>query len=149
MDRRYFRDSRGEIDPACDITVPGFGATMSDVNSYIGILQMNEIELLIGKQRNNAMFWDRLLSEEYGKYILMNQRKEINPNYWIYGILTQNKNETLDTFRKSGYSASGVHLPNCYYSIFGKQQSLPGVDKFYSQFLAIPSGWWFENNNKA
>jgi len=142
VDRRFFRDSRGEIDPACDITVPGFGATMSDVNSYIGILQMDEIELLIGKQRNNASKWDLLLTEKQEDYSLMNQRKEINPNYWVYGILARDKNEALNSFRKSGYYASGVHVPNCYYSIFGNRPSLPGVDKFYSQFLAIPSGWW-------
>jgi dTDP-4-amino-4,6-dideoxygalactose transaminase len=146
VDRRYFRDSRGEIKPECDITVPGFGATMSDVNSYIGIIQMNEIERLIEIQRANASAWDCLLPAINKQYFSMNRRKEIHPNYWVYGILVENKNETLDYFRSLGYYASGVHVSNTNYSIFGKQGELPGVDQFYSRFLAIPCGWWFSLN---
>lgn len=143
VDRRYFRDAMGEINPRSDITVPGFGATMSDVNSYIGILQMNTVEELIERQRRNAEAWDSLIAGMDESYIPMNRRKEISPNYWVYGILTGNKNLALESFRNMGYYASGVHVPNSNYSIFGKHRRLPGVDEFYANFLALPSGWWF------
>jgi dTDP-4-amino-4,6-dideoxygalactose transaminase len=146
VDRRYFRDSMGEINPQCDISVPGFGATMSDVNSYIGVQQMNEINMLLEKQRINATQWTEWFHEHYPDYLLMNDRKETNPNYWVYGIITNNKIEAITKMRDMGYYASGVHLPNTYYSIFGNQKSLPGVNEFYSKFLAIPCGWWFQLN---
>jgi hypothetical protein len=45
-------------------------------------------------------------------------------------------------FREMGYYASGVHLNNNKYSVFGEQEYLPGVEKFNSEFVAIPCGWW-------
>ncbi len=142
VDRRYFRDSMGEINPDCDITVPGFGATMSEANSYIGIRQMDELGFLLEKQRSNASDWTDWLSEYLPNNHRMNIRHEINPNYWIFGFLAKNKRETIRFFREKGIYASGVHLPNNLYSIFGDKKPLPGVNEFYNRFVAIPSGWW-------
>lgn len=146
IDRKYFRDNMGEINPNYDINMSGFGATMSDVNSYIGIQQLNDIKTLIEKQRENARNWDELICEKFPHYILLNHRKEISPNYWVYGILADNKMDALKKFRDLGYYTSGVHFPNNLYSIFGNQETLSGVEDFYSKFLAIPCGWWFQLN---
>lgn len=148
IDRKYFRDNLGEIDPSHDIYMPGFGATMSDVNSYIGLQQMNDVEMLIEKQRNNAKAWTAYLQEEFPEIRLMNKQKNNSPNFWVFGVLTDNKIEDIKRFREMGFYASGVHLPNYYYSIFGDQRPLPGVNEFYLKFLAIPSGWWFDRNNR-
>ena len=43
-----------------------------------------------------------------------------------------------------GYYASGVHLNNNNYSVFGDRTDLKGVTQFYKSFVALPSGWWFE-----
>ena len=142
VNRRYFRDYMGEIDPNCDISVPGFGATMCEINSYIGLQQMKDIELLIEKQRKNATRWNIWIQENYSQFLMLNSRSEISPNYWVYGLLTNNKIETMKKFRELGYISSGVHLPNSYYSVFGNKEILPGVEEFHSKFLAIPSGWW-------
>lgn len=148
VDRRYFRDTKGEITPNFDISVPGYGATISDVSSYIGLQQMNDIDLLIKKQRVNAALWSDWMHEKYPNYILMNEREENFPNFWVYGILVQNKNEAINEFREMGYYASGVHLNNNNYSVFGERIKLKGVSDFYNRFVALPSGWWFELNIK-
>ena len=51
---------------------------------------------------------------------------------------------TLKDFKARGYSCSGVHLPNSYYSVFGEQGVYPGVREFHSHFVALPCGWWFK-----
>lgn len=135
--RDIFRDGYGEISPACDISTPGFGGTMSEINSYIGCRQMEDLPMLLAKQRENASHWD----SEIGQYKL-NSRKEIEPNYWVYGILSDDKFNDMLMFRRRGYFASGVHLPNTYYSAFGRQIQMKGVQTFYNRFLALPSGWW-------
>ena len=119
--------------------VQGYGGTMSEVNSYIGCVQMNDIDVLLEKQKQNAIKWDERLD-----YCKLNNRKEIEPNYWVYGILSENKISDMLNFRGKGFYASGVHLPNNYYSVFGSQEELPGVQEFYHRFMALPSGWWFE-----
>lgn len=144
IDRSMFRDVLGEINPKCDISLAGFGATLNDINSYLGVLQMQDIEELIQIQRRNAENWKPIIHNKVKNYELVNSNSDQRPNYWIFGLLSPEKNELIKQFRKEGYYASGVHLPNTYYSVFGPSKSLPGVDEFYSKFLAIPCGWWFQ-----
>lgn len=142
IDRRFFRDGLGEINKKYDIEVPGFGATMSEINSYIGMQQMHDIDMLLEKQRKNARDWNDKIRAFYPAFEVFNQRAETNPNFWVYGILADNKTDAMNTFRNIGYFASSVHLPNNFYSVFGTKKELAGVTEFYSRFVAIPCGWW-------
>ena len=143
IDRTRFRDELGEISPACDISLIGYSATMSNVNGYIGLSQMNMIDKLIEKHKQQARNWDAFFEEQ--STLIPIRRKEINPNYWVYGILADDKIGTIKKFREMGYYASGVHMRNDMYSAFGKQSiDLPGVDRFYNSFVALPCGWWMK-----
>lgn len=141
IDRTIFRDEIGEINPACDILLSGYNATMSDVNGYIGCQQMENVDMLLEIQRSNAARWDKVLDMENGIVSIM--RKDISPNYWVYGVLSNKKQEDILRFRDQGYYASGVHFPNNRYSVFGGQEiDLPGTKDFYERFVALPCGWW-------
>lgn len=139
IDRSIFRDELGEIVPTCDITLTGYSATMSNVNAYIGLCQMESIDGILKAQREQAEQWRQRLKKE--KNIQVMEREEINPNYWVFGVLVPNKRKAILEYRDKGWYASGVHLNNNVYSIFGKEY-LPGVDEFYSHFVALPCGWW-------
>jgi perosamine synthetase len=143
INRYTFRDTLGEISSASDISGLGYNAIMNELNAYIGNKVMNHTPELIAKQRVNALIWDKYCSN-FGHYSL-NIRNEILPNYWIYSFLTSNRDNDLDTIRKSGFYASKVHLRNDYYSCFGKfDETLIGVNKFEKQQLSVPSGWWLK-----
>lgn len=147
IDRSRFRDELGEINPECDIEVVGYSATMSNVNGYIGLKQMEKIDLLIDRQKLNARLWSERLDNN--KYMPL-QSYGNEPNYWVYGILTDNKRKAIEYFRANGYNASGVHMKNSVYAVFGKQDvELKGVDKFYDSFVALPCGWWVEEISYA
>lgn len=141
IDRTIFRDEMGEINPNCDITMKGHSATMSDVNSYIGIQQIKSLPDIISRQRLNALLWDEYLSTNMKKLRPI-KRQEINPNYWVYGLLSDNKKETIVNFREKGFYASSIHLNNNSYSVFGDLSQFKGVSDFFDRFLAIPCGWW-------
>lgn len=142
IDRSSFRDKNGEIAACCDITMPGYGVTLSEINSYIGCLQLDKIEELLELQDKNAQRWKVKIEDEYAHFSILEKTFQ-KPNYWIFGVLVPNKLEVILDFRKKGFYASGVHLPNNYYSVFGKHVDLKGVDEFYSRFVALPCGWWF------
>lgn len=143
IDRTKFRDDIGEINPACDISLVGYSATMSDVNGYIGCRQMERVDRLIARQRECAARWEKEIAEE--KEIVSLKNGDALPNYWVYGVLSDNKREDILRFRAQGYYASGVHFPNNRYSVFGKQDiDLPGVEEFYRRFMALPCGWWMQ-----
>lgn len=142
IDRPRFRDDLKEISPLCDIAIPGYGATPSEINSYVGCLQMEVIDDLLEKQHQQSRKWDELLDDPGLKPIKI--APNTKPNYWVYGVLADNKKEFMEEWRNKGYYASGVHLPNTYYSVFGRQPGLKGVNEFYSNFVALPCGWWME-----
>lgn len=141
IDRLQFRDKQGEINPKCDISLVGYNAKMSNVNAYIGLKQFEVVDFLLKKSRIQAEKWASFLYEN-PKY------KEIPsddtlPNYWVYGFLTDDKRNTIEEFRKKGFYASGVHMRNDVYSVFGNErESFAGVDFFQNHFVAIPCGWW-------
>lgn len=143
IDRSKFRDGLGEISPDCDISLVGYSATMSNVNGYIGLRQMDVIDDLLKKHRLQAERWRSIYEGQ--SFLIPLYREDCNPNYWVYGLLTDDKAGTIENFRKMGYYASGVHIRNDIYSAFGKQDiELPGVVEFNKKFVALPCGWWME-----
>ncbi len=140
IERSKFRDDMKEINPLCDISIPGYGATLSEINSYVGCLQMDVVEELLEKQQLQAKKWDELFNGSDAKPVCLVEKTQ--SNYWVYGVLTEKKREFMEDWRNRGYYASGVHLPNTYYSVFGHQSELIGVSEFYSKFVALPCGWW-------
>lgn len=145
IDRSTFRDELGEINPECDIKLVGYSATMNNVNGYIGLEQMKNVNDLLQAQRKNAEKWKFFFSEQ-SSYIPI-YCEGCEPNYWIYGILTEKKRETIVKFREMGYYASGVHINNNIYSVFdGVNECLPGTVEFNRRFVALPCGWWMSQN---
>lgn len=140
IDRSRFRDEMKEISSLCDISIPGYGATPSEINSYVGCMQMEVIEELLVKQQRQARVWEMLLDDNGAKPVEL--VVETKPNYWVFGVLAEKKREFMEVWRGKGYYASGVHLPNTFYSVFGKQAMLKGVHEFYNKYVALPCGWW-------
>ena len=144
IDRTNFRTSNAEINPACDISIPGFGCTLSEMNSYIGCLQMEKIVELIQIQRQNAVHWKKIIEQKYANSLFLGVNSEQLANNWVFGFLNPNKSLLIKQFRKEGFYASSVHLPNNLYSVFGEFVELKGVEEFFSKFIALPCGWWFD-----
>ena len=141
IDRSIFRDANGEISAGCDISLPGVNATASDVNAYIGCCQMDVLDVLLEKQALNAKQWEDSLFEMPSLMGFI-RREGTEPNFWVFGIRSINKENDMKMFKNKGYACSSVHLPNTYYSAFGKQGMPKGVNDFYNSFIALPSGWW-------
>jgi len=140
IDRSIFRDELGEISPLCDISEIGYSATMSNVNAYIGLQQMAKIDDLFALQRANAKEWDERFRNNNSIQLMI--AKETTPNYWVYGVRAEQKKDCIREFRNQGYYASGVHINNNIYRVFGDRTELPGVSDFYEHFVALPCGWW-------
>lgn len=148
IDRKKFRDSNGEISALCDITLQGYGATMGEVNSYIGLKQMKELPELLQKQKDNADWWLEEVGKNTKNIKPVQLVESTEPNYWVFGVLCDNKSEALQEFRSRGWYASGVHINNNIYSIFKDSSILKGVNEFMDKFLALPCGWWINRDEK-
>lgn len=143
IDRSKFRTQDGEINVQCDIKLEGYSGLMSEVNSFIGLKQLDRIDDLLIVQSQNAKKWENeLLNIQGVKPLILNDYSK--PNYWVFGIICDNKQETIKYFRQNGFFASGVHINNNIYSVFKSKNSLKGVDEFMKKFVAIPCGWWLK-----
>lgn len=142
IDRKIFRNEKGEINLDCDIELEGYGATMSEINSFIGLKQMDEIDNLIDMQRKNAIVWDEIFNDSK-EVSLLDIPNYVKPNNWVYGVLANNKDEFISLMRDKGFYATGVHINNNIYSVFKNNKKLPGVNEFMNKFVALPCGWWF------
>ncbi len=141
IDRTQFRTPDGEINPKCDIKLEGYGGLMSEINSFIGTKQMLNIENLLKLQQKNAEYWlDQLQFNKKIKPLTLTSNSQ--PNYWVFGTLSENSSQTIKDFKSEGYYATGIHINNNIYSIFKNNIFLKGVNEFRKQFVAIPSGWW-------
>ena len=146
IDRTRFRDELGEISSKCDITLAGHSATPMEINTYIGTQQMLNVESLLSKQRDNAEVWEQYFSSDSSAKLI--DSKDSNPNYWVFGLLAEDKIGMIKDIRSKGFYASGVHINNNIYSVFGKSEVLPGVEYFSNHFVAVPSGWWINLKNE-
>ncbi|MTI19475.1 aminotransferase class V-fold PLP-dependent enzyme, partial [Fulvivirga sp. RKSG066] len=93
INRSNFRDSLGEINPECDISLPGMGATLNELGAYIGYTAMDYVPDLLKKQRNNAKV-NKSVLDVYNE-ILHLSPKDALPNYWIYSFLTPKRDLLL------------------------------------------------------
>ncbi len=143
IDRSSFRDSLGEISQTSDITNLGYNAIMNELNAFVGTKVMEQTPSLIERQRTNARYWNFYCDQN--KHHRLNNRKEIEPNYWIYTFLSSNQMPELEALRQQGFMASKVHIRNDHYSCFGKfDERLKGVAEFAQMQLSVPSGWWVD-----
>lgn len=142
IDRTRFRDNLGEISANCDITLIGHSATPMEINTYIGTQQMKHVHHLLEQQRTNAARWRNYFSNDSSVNLVTCNHS--NPNFWVFGILAEDKIKMMKEMRSKGYYASGVHINNNIYSVFGKSEVLPGVEYFNNHFIAMPCGWWFK-----
>jgi dTDP-4-amino-4,6-dideoxygalactose transaminase len=145
IDRTRFRDEIGEISSKFDISEPGFGALPNEINSYIGCRQMDLIEHIFNIQQLNAKQWITILADKYPDITFIKQENS-TPNFWVFGLRVSDKIKYLKFFRDNNFYASGVHLNNNAYSVFGSDTNLLGVNEFFKSFLAIPCGWWVDKN---
>lgn len=143
IERSKFRDQKNEISDKCDISLEGYGAMMGEVNSYIGVRQMDDIDQLLLKQADNAKTWGLKMVDLKGVQPIK-KTAGTKPNYWVYGVMCDDKNKALVDFRNQSWYATGVHINNNIYSVFKNPTELVGVNEFMRKYLALPCGWWIE-----
>lgn len=147
IDRTIFRTPNGEIDTECDIKLAGYAGLMSELNSYIGIKQMEDLENLLIIQKKNSSVWNNKF-ESSEAINSMTITSDSIPNYWVYGTLCKDKAKAIKDFREGGFYGTGVHINNNSYSVFNNKIVLKGVNEFMNHFVAVPCGWWVNDIEK-
>ena len=146
--RPSFRNSLGEIDPACDIQETGLNTYLTNIAGAIGVAQMDRIEGVLASHRRHAVRLGELLSSIPG--ISLCDRPAVSRSaYWVYTVLAERSEDLLRALRSRGVHASRVHLRNDRYSCFGgaSGRDFPGLESFAARYLCLPCGWWMTDED--
>src|SRR3989344_5724954 len=138
------REEKGRVDFRQETDVKEFGYKfhMNDVCATIGIEQMKYIEGILTENRNNARILNESLKSN-SEVELLDYKSDRVSAYWLYSIRVKNLTRFIAKLNERGIIVSQVHARNDKHTMFNDFQcELPNVDKFTSQMICIPSGWW-------
>lgn len=130
-----------------DITRSGYKFHMNNVNSVIGLIQMNYIDSIIEKHISNGKFYDLNIHNRH--VTKLRQSSNAQSAYWIYTVLVESPTHFSSYLSSKGIASDVVHVRNDRYSVFKEYQTddLPGCDHFCSKMINIPVGWWLTEDN--
>ena len=145
---RWFGMAKGVPRTEVDIEQIGYKYNMSNVSAMIGLVQLQSINSRIGRNIDNGRFFDRSISSIPGLNITRID-PECQPSYWLYTVLSDDSSGVERCLADIGVSASKLHRPNHYHSVFAHmRRPLPGLDTYYRRLTHIPCGWWVTDEDR-
>jgi perosamine synthetase len=145
---RWFGMAKGVPRTEVDIEQIGFKYNMSNVSGVIGLAQLQTIESRIDRHIDNGQFFDKSIATISGLDITRIDA-DCRPSYWLYTVLSENTEAVERCLAEIGVSASKLHRPNHYHSVFAPmRRPMPGLDTYYRRLTHIPCGWWVTDENR-
>lgn len=145
---RWFGMAKGVPRTEVDIEEVGFKYNMHNVAAVIGLAQLETIESRIQRHIDNGRFFDKTISVIPGLEVTRID-PECQPSYWLYTILSEDSGAVERCLSGIGVTASKLHRPNHYHSIFAPmRRPMPGLDTYYRRLTHIPCGWWVSDEER-
>ncbi len=149
--RWYGIDREGERrDLRCeeDVKESGYKFHMNDVAAAIGLHQLEFVGELLRRHRANAAYYRARFAQVTGVKLLQ-YRADRESSYWLFTIRVRDRRKFMEQMKTAQVMASQVHARNDLHTMFREfKQTLPGVDKFSSEQVSIPVGWWLTEEQR-
>jgi len=142
IDVARFRDKFGEIDPIADIETIGMAASLPNVNAALARHGLGSLAERLEQTRVNVSVLSGRLSQVAG-LVPVAWRSNARPSFWVWLVLTEQRDKLLLDLKSNGIQCSKLHHPNHTYSGFkSAARHLPGTAILTDQALGLPCGWW-------
>lgn len=127
-----------------DIKQAGFKYGMNNVTATIGNVQLKNIAPVLATYIENGKYYDNELAQVDG-VTMIPYYKNTQPAYWLYTMKVKDRDNFIKMMDANGITASPLHHRSDTHSVFAQSKcELPNLDKFYSEFIHIPCGWWVD-----
>lgn len=131
-----------------DIKRAGYKYGMNNVTATIGNIQLQDTPTIIGKYISNGKFYDKALNNIPG-VTLVPYYNNTEPSYWLYTMKVERRDDFIKMMETHGILASPLHHRSDTHSVFSQSKcELPALDKFYTEFVHIPCGWWVSDEDR-
>lgn len=145
---RWFGLKKGVPRTEVDIKSVGFKYNMHNVAGVIGNVQLEHINPLISRHKENGRYFDTQLAAVPG---ISSARIDGNStsSYWLYTLLVDDYEDIKKCMTDINVEAAKLHRPNHLHSIFRSFSSeLPELQNFYRRLIHIPCGWWVTDSDR-
>jgi len=132
-----------------DYTVEELGHRFVSNNLFaaIGLRALSQIQERLRYQRVLAGMYDSLLTGIPGLRIAPRQAESL-PNFWLYTIVAQDRDDLLEKLHGEGIHAAIPHQRNDHllssWNSPESRETLVGVDTFARHYLCLPIGAWLQ-----
>ena len=153
LDRDATKDKTGEWKGQRwehDVVEAGYKFNMNNITAAIGLSQIEHIDKIIKKHKDNALIYNEIF-KNCEKIKPLSFPQNSSPSYWVYTLLIDenfNRDEIIQELNSMGIGAGLVHIPNHNYTCFAKSIcKLSGVNYFHKNQISLPCGWWLDYND--
>ena len=130
-----------------DITEAGYKYHMNDICATIGLANMDFAKKSVKAARANAKYYEEELSADLTVVEL--PFPDDKASWWTYPIKTPRREEFMRFCADNGITATPAHRRNDRMTAFPKADGpLPQLDDYDSKQVAIPVGWWLDEDDK-
>lgn len=137
-----------------DINQPGYKFHMNNVNATVGLIQLDYVDQVIKKHKENGNWYNKNLHQISGiktPFIPLGSE----PSYWIYPLRVEDRENFAKMMKKKKIGVNIAHVRNdSYYCmknadfVLNHTEELPEMNKYEEEYIFIPSGWWVTEENR-
>jgi dTDP-4-amino-4,6-dideoxygalactose transaminase len=131
-----------------DVERWGYKFHMNDINASIGLANIQSVNDIVKKHRENSLYYDNHLQNLTGIHLLEKSEKGSTAS-WIYTLLVDRLEEFIEYMKDKKITVSSVHKRNDVHTCFKQfQTDLPQLNKLESKYVCIPVGWWLTTEER-
>jgi len=132
-----------------DVVSYGYKYHMNDISAIMGIYNMPHAIKNIEKARENALYYEKELSDFSGITLTQVGNPEKLSSYWIFSVLVEDRTGFSYKMGSKGIMVSRVHERNDIHTCVRKfKSSLPNLDYVVNKMICIPVGWWVTKEDR-
>jgi dTDP-4-amino-4,6-dideoxy-D-glucose/dTDP-4-amino-2,4-dideoxy-beta-L-xylose transaminase len=132
-----------------DVAEWGFRLTLNEIAASIGTANLEIVDPLLRRQRDNAAYFDDVLAGVPGAE-LTERAADREPSFWMYPLKVDRRADFMRRMTEAGITTSVVSRRNDAHScVASSRTALPGLDKVADRVVHIPVGWWLSDEDRA
>lgn len=114
-----------------DIEEAGYKYQPTDIDACFGLASLPYLDLIIGYRKSLALEYLKELPEEVTPIT--------GGSYWLFGILSEYRDELAEFLSNKGIDVNMIHLRNDLFDIFKEFKSpCPNMDYLHERYLYLP-----------
>jgi len=139
---RWFGLDKSKTRADNNIQIQGFKYHMNNINATIGLLQLEDVEAVLATYIANGKYLDEQL-KDVEDIELIQYYPDTESSYWFYTLKVKRRAAFIEKLMSNDIMAADVHKRNDLHDYLNDHPCvLPNLDKFYSEFVHLPCGYW-------